>query len=77
MPKAASVLFRHDVRSGWSLRTLLDFIADTLTFGQSLEARSRNGAEMHKQIITTLFRGNKSEALGLIEPLNSTCSHYT
>jgi len=77
MPKAASVLFRHDVGSGWALGTLLDFIVDSLTLSQGLEAGSRNGAEMHKQIITTLFRSNESEALRLIEPLYSTCSHYT
>lgn len=77
MPKAASVLLRYDVGSGRALGALLDFVTDSLTLSQSLEARARNGAEMHEQIITTLFRCNESETLGLVEPLNSTCSHYT
>ena len=44
-------------------------------FGQRLEALALNGGVMHKDVWPTLLR-DEAEALGVVEPLDSTCGHY-
>lgn len=45
---------------------------DLLAFLQRLEAGALDGTEMHEQIRALIMRGNKTEALGIVEPLHHT-----
>ena len=58
-----------------AFRPLLDLKADSLAFGQRLEAAAFDGGEVHEHIFTAIGRGDKAKALGFVKPLNGTCSH--
>jgi len=52
-----------------------DIKADALVFLQRLEAASLDRREVREEILATAVRRNKTKALGVVEPLNSTCFH--
>src|SRR5438874_11674885 len=68
-------LQRLDVRRLQALRALLHFELDLLAFLQRLEAAHLDRGVMREQIFAALSRGDEAEALGIVEPLNSTGCH--
>jgi len=52
-----------------------DIKRNMLTFGQGFESRALDCGKMGEEIIASVFRGDEAEALGIIEPLYSTCCH--
>ncbi len=64
-------LHRNHVIRLRALLAVFDVELYLLTLGQGLETRTGDGAVMDKNILTA-FHLNKPEALGLIEPFNST-----
>ena len=69
------VLWVLDVRSLLAFRALRDFERYFLTFFQSLEAVHLDCGKVGEQILTTVIRGDKAKAFGIIEPLDGTCCH--
>jgi hypothetical protein len=59
------------VRGLWSLLSLYNFEFYLVAFGERLEARSADSAEVHKHIGPSLTR-NKSKPLGVVEPFDRT-----
>jgi hypothetical protein len=70
-----SRLCRGNVGGLQTLRTFLDIKVDRLAFGQRLESVSLDCGEVHEHVVTAISRCNKTEALGLVKPLYSACSH--
>src|SRR6478609_9034486 len=52
-----------------------DLVADLLAFVQAIEAGALDGADMDEDVLAALLRLDEAEALGGIEPLNSTSWH--
>ena len=46
-----------------------------LAFFQGFETISLNRGKVCEEIFTTLIRGNKAKALGIVKPLDCTCCH--
>ena len=64
-----------DVRRLLTLGASGDVEADALAFGQGLETRTLDRGEVGEEVVTTVFGCDEAEALGVIEPLNSTVCH--
>lgn len=64
-----------NIRSLLAFRALRDFERNFLTFFESLEAIHLNCGEVGEQIFTAVIRSDKSEAFGIVEPLDGTCCH--
>jgi hypothetical protein len=61
------------------LRTLgpvLNVEVHGLALGQDLEPIALDGGKMYEYVLTTIGRGDKSESLGFVEPLNSSVCHF-
>src|SRR5690606_15324058 len=69
--RGVSQLQRLDLVGLQALLALHDDEGDLLAFLQRLEARALDRTEMHEQVGTAL-RGDEAEALGVVEPLDST-----
>jgi hypothetical protein len=54
---------------------LRDFELDLLTFFEGLEAVHLDCGKVGEQIFTAVIRSDKSEAFGVVEPLDGTCCH--
>ena len=54
---------------------LRDFELNFLTFFESLEALHLDCGEVGEQIFTAVIRSDKSEAFGIVKPLDGTCCH--
>ena len=67
-------LYLYDVGRPGSLIAFNDVKGHLITFDQGFVPVAFYGAEMHKNV-TTVFTGNKSVALGLVEPLYCTFCH--
>lgn len=74
--KAKWELSRLDVRSLFALRTLLHFERNLLSFLKRFKALCLNFGEMSEEVLAAIVRGDKAKALGVIEPLHSTCCHF-
>jgi hypothetical protein len=68
-------LISLNIFSRQAFRTLLDIELYLLALGQALKAVTHDSRVMHKDIFATLLEGNKTEALGVVEPLDGTCRH--
>jgi hypothetical protein len=64
-----------DVGSLLAFRALRDFELDLLTFFEGLEAVHLDCGKVGEQIFTAVIRSDKSEAFGIVEPLDGTCCH--
>lgn len=64
-----------DVGSLLALGALHDIEGHFLTFLQGLETIHVDGGEMREKIFAAIIRGDKTETLGIIEPLDSTDCH--
>ena len=60
-----------------AFRALFDFIADSLAFGQRLEALAFDSGEVHEHVSAAIRRSDEAKALRFVEPFNGTCSHVT
>src|SRR5271156_6077964 len=58
-----------------TLRSLLGLVVDLLSFDQLAIARALDGREVCEDVGRAVVRGNKTEALGGVEPLHGTCGH--
>ena len=58
-----------------AFRALRDFERNLLTFFEGLEAVHLDCGEVSEQIFAAVIRSDKSEAFGVIEPLDGTCCH--
>src|SRR5690554_156125 len=65
-----------DVGSLEAFLALGDVEGDLLAVLQGLEAVSLDLGKMSEQVVTVVVRRNEAEALGVVEPLDSTGSHY-
>src|SRR5690554_3732811 len=65
-----------DVGSLEAFLALGDVEGNLLAVLQSLEAVSLNLGEMCEQIVAIVVRRDEAEAFGVVEPLDSTSSHY-
>lgn len=54
---------------------LRDFELNFLTFFQGLEALHLDCGKVGEQIFTAVIRSDKSEAFGIVKPLDGTCCH--
>src|SRR5262249_54248264 len=45
-------------------------------FLERLEAAALDGGEVHEEILAAVGRGDETEALGVVEPLHGTCTHF-
>ena len=54
---------------------MADFETDLVVFLQRLEAAGLNGLEVNEKVLAAVIRRNEAEALGVVEPLNGTCTH--
>jgi hypothetical protein len=68
-------LERLDVLGRRALRTLRHVELHLLTLCQSLEAGALNGRMMNEDILATIFGRDESEALAIVEPLDSSSYH--
>jgi len=77
--RVVAISDRDHVGSLRALRAVGDIKAHLLTFGQALEARTGDGAEMYEDIRATVVLGDEAEALGIVEPLDgsSIARHVT
>lgn len=64
-----------DVRRLQTLGALGDVEFDALTLSESAEAFGLNRAVMAEDIVATIVLRNKTKALRVVEPLNSTSCH--
>jgi len=64
-----------DICSLLAFRTLRDVKIDFLTFFEGLKTIHVDCREVCKQIFAAVLGRNKAEALGVIEPFNSTSCH--
>ena len=53
----------------------LHIISDLLALLEGLEAVAHDGGEVDEHVVAALVVGNEAEALGLVEPLDSTVIH--
>ena len=53
----------------------LHIIGDLLALLKGLEAVAHDGGEVHEHVVAALVVGDEAEALGLVEPLDSTVIH--
>src|SRR5712664_4915507 len=60
----------HDILRRRAFLALHDFELHALAFGQRLEPFSLNRRVMHEAILAAVFRRDKPEALGVVEPLH-------
>ena len=60
-----------------ALGALNHFEADLLALFQGLEALHRDSREMSEQIFAAIIGSDKTETLGIIEPLDGTRCHKT
>jgi hypothetical protein len=58
-----------------AFRALRDFERNLLTFFEGLEAVHLDCGEVSEQIFAAVIRSDKSEAFGVVEPLDGTCCH--
>ena len=64
----------NDVGSLRALRAGGDFEAHLRAFGQALEARTADRAEVDEDVIAATVLRNKAEALRVVEPLHGSSS---
>lgn len=64
-----------DVGSLLAFRALSNFELHFLTFFQGLEAVHLDCGKVGEQIFTAVIRSDKSEAFGIVKPLDGTCCH--
>jgi hypothetical protein len=74
--KALSALFGSDVCRLLAFRPGRHVEGDTLRFFQRLETAVLNRREMREHVLGASVGGDKAEALGVIEPLNSAFTHF-
>src|SRR6056297_1399209 len=60
---------RDDVRGLRALGAVGHVERDLLTFGQALEARAGQRAEMHEHVLAAVILRDEAETLGIVEPL--------
>ena len=61
----------------WSLGTLFNFEADTITFGKALKTGTFDGTMVHKDIFAAILYRDESKTLLIVEPLYSTLRHFS
>src|SRR5215475_3548322 len=66
-----------DVRSLLALGALNHLERDLLTLFKSLESVHLDGGKVREEILTPIIRRNEPVALGVIEPLDRTCCHFS
>jgi hypothetical protein len=64
-----------NVRSLLAFGALRYFELDLLTFFEGLKAVHLDCGKVGEQIFTAVIRSDKSEAFGIVEPLDGTCCH--
>jgi hypothetical protein len=64
-----------NVRSLLTLRTGDGIEGNALTFLQALEALGLDRGKVSEEIVTTTIRGDETETLGVVEPLDGTICH--
>src|SRR5216683_3154833 len=62
----------HDILRRGAFLALHDFELHALAFGERLEAFSLNRRVMHEAVLAAVFRRDKPEPLGVVEPLHGT-----
>ena len=64
--------------SAFLARTLiaLEFVGNGLTFMQAIQIRTFNGRDVHEHVLAAVSGLNEAEALGGVEPFDSTGSHF-
>lgn len=67
-------LWNH-ARSLRAFRARLNIESDFLTFVQGLETFGLDGRKMYEDVITAIILCEKAKTLGLVEPLDCSCSH--
>jgi len=75
VPIGGDCLSAHDIGSLLAFRTLSHIKLDFLTFFKGLEAVHLNCGKVGEQIFTAIQMSDKSEAFGIVEPLDGTCCH--
>ncbi len=68
-------LLWDDIGCLQSLRSLLDFVSDFLTFGQRLKATALDRTEVSEYIGTTVILSDEAETFGVVKPFNCSCCH--
>ena len=72
---SAGLFGRADVGSLLALRAIDDVEGHFLVLGQGLETIALNSGEVSEEVFTTFGRGDETETLGVVEPLNGTVCH--
>src|SRR5882757_4466182 len=54
----------------------LKLVRDLLTFVQRAEARTFDGRDVHEDVVAAVIGLDEAEALGGVEPLHGTASHW-
>src|SRR3954469_19145826 len=72
----AGGLDQLDVGCARAFRALLNFVLHLVVLLQRLEAARLDGREVHEKILAAIVRGDEAEALGVVEPLYITCTHF-
>lgn len=64
------LLLKIDIAGGWSLRPIRDIVGNPLALCERLEPLTLDGAVVDEHVALATFRGDESESLGLVEPLD-------
>jgi len=66
----SQLLLNIDIAGSWSLLPVCDLVGNLLALLKRLESMTLDGAVVDEHVVAAIIRGDESESLGLVEPLD-------